>query len=111
MADPVEHLYQHHLRELAKGGKRNADGSISTVYGMTAPDASGRHRMMPTIWDQQALPPDAAYPRAQAQCEWNWPCSFSPARTLYNYMNDPRQHPRMEQDVRQFLSPFGPSNE
>lgn len=99
MADPRDFLYSHHANELARGGVANTDGSISTVYGMTVPDESGRQRMVPTVWDGQILPPDAAYRRAQMQGLWRYPGSFSPTRTLYNYMNDPLQHPRMEQDV------------
>lgn len=113
MADPREFLYQHHARELATGGVPRTDGSISTVYGMTANDPSGRARMLPTVWDNKILPPNQAYERAQATGLWNYPGSFSPTRTLYNYMNDPTQHPRMEQDVQDYLrrSPFGPGPE
>lgn len=105
LANPqVDYLYRHHQRELAKGGVANPDGSISTVFGMTAPDESGRHRMLPTVWDNRILPPDAAYDRARQDGLWRYPGSFSPTRTLHNYMNDPLQHPRMEQDVQDYLS-------
>ena len=102
--NPANYLYQHHARELARGGVRNSDGSVSTVYGMTAPDESGRHRMLPTVWDGQILPPDAAYDRARMNGLWRYPGSFSPTRTLHNYMNDLDQHPRMEEDVRNYLA-------
>lgn len=72
---------------------------------MTTPDeASGRYRMVPTVWDNQILPPDAAFRCGQQTGLHNYPGSFSPTRTLYNYMNDPAQHPRMEQDVQDYLS-------
>lgn len=100
---PEDYLYQHHLQELARGGVHNQDGSISTIYGMTAGDPSGRSRMLPTVWGGQILNPDAAYARAQAQGLWRFPGSFSPTRTLFNYMNDPTQHPLMEHDVQDYL--------
>jgi hypothetical protein len=96
-------MRQHHQRELESGGVRNPDGSISTYYGMTAPDESGRNRMLPTIWGGQALSPPDAYARARAQGLWRYPGSFSPTRTLHNYMNDPNQHPHMEQDLQDYL--------
>jgi hypothetical protein len=96
-------MLQHHQRELARGGVKNPDGSISTYYGMTAPDESGRQRMLPTIWDGQALSPPNAYARAQANGLWRYPGSFSSTRTLHNYMNDPNQHPAMEQDLAAYL--------
>ena len=102
MADPVEFMHQHHARELARGGVRNSDG-ISTYYGMTVPDESGRQRMVPSVWGGQILNPDAAYSRAQMEGLWRYPGSFSPTRTLYNYLNDPAQHPRMEQDTEDYL--------
>lgn len=104
MADELARfMLQHHQRELARGGVKNPDGSISTYYGMTAPDESGRQRMLPTIWDGQALSPPNAYARAQANGLWRYPGSFSSARTLYNYMNDPNQHPAMEEDLAAYL--------
>ena len=98
-----EKMWRHHAQELLRGGVVNPDGSISTYRGMTASDPSGRERMLPTIWDGQMLSPDAAYARAMAQGLWRYPGSFSPTRTLYNYMQDPAQHPRMEEDVAAYL--------
>jgi hypothetical protein len=97
-----DYLYRHHLRELARGGVQNPDGSISTVRGMTAPDESGRHRMVPTVRDGQVLEPRDAYRRAQQEGLWRYPGSFSPTRAYYDYMTDPDQHPRMEQDVEDY---------
>ena len=99
MKSPAEFMYAHHARELAKGGVQNPAGGVSTYYGMTAPDESGRQRMVPTVWNGQILPPPVAYDQARMQGLWRYPGSFSPTRTLYNYMNDPAQHPRMEKDL------------
>jgi hypothetical protein len=103
MADPADFMRQHHLRELLRGGVQNPDGSVSTYRGMTATDESGRQRMLPTIWDGQALSPPNAYARAQANGLWRYPGSFSPTRALHNYMSDPSQHPAMEEDLASYL--------
>jgi hypothetical protein len=97
-------LYQHHLRNLQQGGVPHDDGSISTIYGMTAGDESGRSRVLPTVWDNKILPPDEAYARAKQTGLWRYPGSFSPTRADWNYMNDPEQHPLMEQDVQDYLA-------
>lgn len=55
--------------------------------------------MVPSVWGGQILQPPAAYDRARMQGLWRYPGSFSGARTLYNYLNDPAQHPRMEADL------------
>src|SRR5262245_60219956 len=92
-------MWRHHAQALAAGGVPNPGGGSSTYFGMTGPDESGRNRMLPTVWGGQILNPDDAYARARAQGLWHYPGSFSPTRTLYNYMNDPNQHPRMESDL------------
>lgn len=113
MGDPVDFMYQHHARQLAQGGAPNPGGGLSTYYGMTVGDESGRQRMVPSVWYNQILPPNAAFARAQAAGLWRYPGSFSPTRTLYNYMNDPAQHPRMEAEAADYLSraPFAPGPE
>jgi hypothetical protein len=69
---PEQNYLVHHQRELAAGGVRNPDGSISTVRGMTV-GADGRHYLIPTVWDNQILSEDEAWRRANQVGLENFP--------------------------------------
>lgn len=59
-----ENLYQHHRRELARGGVKNADGSTSTIRQMTV-EIGGKAYNLPTVWDGKILDTKAAIARAK----------------------------------------------
>jgi hypothetical protein len=56
-------MYTHHFNNLAKGGVRNADGSISS-YRSVGSTINGRYYLLPTVWDNRILGTDEAIRRA-----------------------------------------------
>jgi hypothetical protein len=90
-----EYLYQHHLANLAKGGVRNPDGSVSTIFNITA-EIEGKTYVLPTVWDNQIVSPDEAVKRAHARGLDKWPSykTEDEASKRYDAM-----HGYMEQDA------------
>jgi hypothetical protein len=56
-------LYNHHIRNLQAGGVPN-QGGLSTIFNITA-EFGGKHFVLPTVWDNQIIPPEAAIARAR----------------------------------------------
>jgi hypothetical protein len=68
------YLYQHHLSNLRRGGVRWPDdpNAISTLYSI-GEHIDGRYYMLPTIWDNQIIPPEEAVKRAISAGLQNFP--------------------------------------
>ena len=67
-----QYMFRHHLGNLYRGGVQQPTGQVSTYLGSTF-DVGGRHYMLPTVWDNQIVAPDAAFERARAAGMENWP--------------------------------------
>jgi hypothetical protein len=67
-----QYMFRHHLGNLRRGGVKQPGGQTSTYLGSTF-EIGGRHYMLPTVWDNQVVPPDAAVGRARAAGLDNWP--------------------------------------
>jgi hypothetical protein len=65
-------MYTHHFNNLAKGGVRNGDGSISS-YRSIGVTIDGRYYLLPTVWDNRILEEDEAIRRAQESGIENFP--------------------------------------
>ena len=92
-----ENLYQHHLGELYRGGVRQPDGSLSTLYQAPVEGPGGRYYNVPTVWDGQILTTPEARERAAAQ-GWNkWPSYATPDAADLAY--EARVHPRAAADM------------
>jgi hypothetical protein len=73
---------------------------LAHPLGAVADGAGGGHSIGPFTFCRGT---PAAYGRARSQGLWRFPGSFSPTRTLHNYMTDPSLHPQMERDTQDFM--------
>jgi hypothetical protein len=91
-----QNLYRHHLQNLwGPGGVDNPDGSRSTVYTMGTEGPDGRQYNVPTVYDGQILPPDAAAARGVGG-PVAFPSYPTPEAADARYM---QMHDQMEKDA------------
>ncbi len=94
-------LYQRHLTNLwGSGGVDNPNGSRSSLFQMSTQGPDGRTYNLPTVYNGQILPPDAAYQQAQQQGLQNFPSygSGDEAEARYQQM-----HGFMDKDTGAFF--------
>lgn len=93
-----QYAYEHHLGNLAQGGVRHDDGSISSFLN-TIRGFDNRYYVLPTVWDNQIIPEDEAVRRAQADGLHKWPSydSVEAAEARYQAM-----HGYMERDTNAY---------
>lgn len=77
-------LLNHHEKELARGGVKNADGSISTVKQITV-ERDGRTYSIPTIWDGKEVDTKTAIKKAEERGWSNWPSYASEKEAQARY--------------------------
>lgn len=100
MTPQEQALYQRHLANLwGNGGVDNPNGSRSTLFQMGA-DADGKTYNLPTVYDGQILPPDAAFQKAQQQGLAQFPSYASPADAEARYQ---KMHGFMDRDTGSYL--------
>ena len=91
-------LYQHHLSNLYGGGSLiRPNGDVSTVYQATV-GVGGKQYNLPTIWQGQELPIEAAIQRAQQVGLDKYPSYATPQEAEARYQ---AMHPYMERDLQQ----------
>jgi hypothetical protein len=61
-----KNLYQHHLGNLAQGGVKRPDGKTSSLLAATI-EVDGKTYVIPTVWDNKIISPDAAAERARKE--------------------------------------------
>lgn len=74
MADPFEQfgdLTKHHQAELARGGVKNKDGTISTVRTLVF-NMDGKEVIIPSVWDGVIVSDEEAINRAMKSGK-RWP--------------------------------------
>lgn len=91
-----QYAYEHHLANLAKGGVRHPDGSVSSFFNITQ-EINGRTYIFPTVWDNQIIDPHEAADRAVAVGLDKWPSydNEDAANARYDAM-----HSYMERDTQ-----------
>ena len=97
-----QNLYQHHLSNLWGGGRVvQPGGDVSTVLQAVVQGPDGRYYNIPTVWNGQALPVDAAQRQAALAGWGNWPAYASPEAADARYMD---MHGLMERDTAAWLA-------
>lgn len=81
-------LYEHHLSNLEKGGVAN-NGQTSSLLAMTI-GVDGKTYVIPSVWDNKILMPDAAIKRAEAAGLDKFPSykNEREAKARYDKMHD-----------------------
>lgn len=87
-------LYEHHLGNVAKGGVRNSDGSVSTLLQMTV-EHDGKIYSVPTVWDNKKLTQDEAIARVEKAGWDKFPSYVSEAEAQARY---DKLHTYLERD-------------
>lgn len=97
-----QNLYQHHLSNLWGGGRVvQPGGDVSTVLQSVVQGPDGRFYNIPTVWNGQALPVDAAQRQAALAGWGNWPAYATPEAADARYM---AMHGMMERDTAAWLA-------
>jgi hypothetical protein len=95
-----KYAYQHHLRNLDRGGVPHLDGSLSSFLNFTT-GIGDKQYLLPRVWDNQILSEDDAVKRATADGLEKWPSGndWNELESRYNLM-----HVYMERDTDRKLN-------